>query len=53
MRLGKQQVDQLLTHSLPLFGLADMPGYEELQQESNGDRRVDAVRPKPDTPVIT
>lgn len=53
MRLRKQQVDQLLTHSLPLFGLADMPGYQELQLESTSDGRVDVVRPKPDTPVIT
>jgi RND superfamily putative drug exporter len=56
MRLGKQQVDQLLTHSLPLFGLAEMPGYKELQRELDGngrDGRIDAVRPKPDTPVIT
>lgn len=48
---GKDQVDHLLTHSLPLFGLADMPGYEELQRESFGEGAPRAS--KTDTPAIS
>ncbi|OBJ55162.1 hypothetical protein A9W94_20320 [Mycobacterium asiaticum] len=49
--IGKEPVDHLLTHSLPLFGL----GYELLERDSNGssEGKTDSVKPKPDTPVIT
>ncbi|BDB42990.1 hypothetical protein IWGMT90018_34360 [Mycobacterium kiyosense] len=48
-RSGKEPVDHLLTHSLPLFGL----GYELLERESNGDNNGAAMKPTPGTPAIT